>query len=108
MNICIDTNAKYSEIVAILAGIDDICITACYEDGSTESYHRSLSTSEEMASYIIEHLEKVRYTLNEMAQAQAAMPEEDEERIEAMYKQYLAEQEFRYDAEDATLHHYFA
>lgn len=108
MTICFDINTKFTDIVAILAGIDDTDITACYETGETEHYNRNVSTSMEIASSIDHHLEETRDALSEMIheQEENTVDENDDERYEAMYEAYLAEMEYRYDAEDAILNHY--
>lgn len=110
MTICFENNTTFAEIGNTLAGIKDADITVCYENGDTEHYNRRTTNPIMIVSSISNHLTKIRNIINEILceQTTDAVEEENDERYQAMYEAYLAEMEYRYDAEDATMHHYYA
>lgn len=110
MTICFENNTAFADIAVALADNKDADITVCYENGDTEHYNRRTTNPIMIVSSINNHLTKIRNAIYEMLHEQTtdAVDEDDDERYQAMYESYLAEMEYRYDAEDATLHHYYA
>ncbi len=98
----VETCASYDEIVAVLNMISSKItkIKAIFEcGGSKKSFDRAGKTNNMLAVEILDCLATLR---------SENRPSDylDDETIEAMYQDWLAQEEFKYDAMDATLHHY--
>lgn len=98
----VETEASYGDIMVILNMLSSKItkIKAIFEcGGSKKRFDRTGKTNDVLANEIIDCLETLRSEYR---------PEgyPDDETLEAMYQDWLAEQDFKYDAEDATLHHF--
>jgi len=99
INEIIDTKT----IMSALATTSDANINVVYSTGDTATYDCRVMSRQEIAERVYENIVEQQKIMSEMF---ADMNEPTDETIEAMYQQYIAEQEARYDAEEAVLHHW--
>lgn len=93
-----------SDVDILLESLDDRHVSVSYNTGDTEEYDRNLTSDSTISESICSYISRTQASLNEMMND----PEPDEEMLDAMYRQYLAEQDSISDAEEAFLHHYCA
>lgn len=105
MDVIFDMNTKFEDIMLALTNSRGLFI-ARFITGETIAFDTS-KTSDNIIIRIIENkISAIKEALSEMTAAAAEIEENDDERYDAMYQAWLAEQDYRYDAEDAVLHHY--
>lgn len=111
MTATFDMNTRFEDIMrAILNKKSEDIFVATFITGERVIFDSQ--TSDNIIIKVVES--KVNALKDEMSKMMkaidetAATEEDDEERYEAMYQAWAAEEEYRYDAEDATLHHCFA
>lgn len=106
MTACFDTLSIVTkeDIASALAASDDECIAVSYNTGDTEQYNRKKTPDSVIITKIYNYIRQIQTALSETLNDL----EPDEETLNAMYRQYLAEQDSFGDAEEAILHHYCA
>lgn len=103
MYIDINETINTDAIMSILTATSDTNIDVVYSTGDTVTYDCTTMSHQEILERIYENVIEQQNIISEMF---ADINEPTEKTIEAMYHQYIAEQEARYDAEDAILHHW--
>lgn len=109
MTTCFDMNTTYEEIFSDILNrnCDNDIYTAHFITGDVVTFNKRKMTINAIAQAITDKVNAIKTALSEMIAADDKNNDDDEARYEAMYQDWLAEQEYKYDAQDATMHHFF-
>lgn len=107
MKITFDMNTKHEDITQAVQNGGAI-LTVSFITGEILVFDMLKSTYDTVVGVIENKVNMLKDTLSEMIAADEHDSDDDEAKYDAMYQDWLAEQENRYDAEDAVLHHCFA